>query len=368
MRPPLADIVATLPDTVPFVAPEAIERTSGIPIRARVGANESAFGPSPHVIEAMQSAAAQMWKYCDPQNHDLAAALAAHLGIDPANIAVGEGIDGLQSVAARLYLQPGTQVLTSLGAYPTFNYHAAVCGAQVIALPYRADREDLDALLDHARRERPRVVYFCNPDNPMGTWHSGADVAEFAARLPDECMLMLDEAYGETAPAGSLPHIPVERENVLRFRTFSKSYGLAGLRVGYAFGAAATVAAFNRVRNHFGVNRMAQVAALAALGDQNWLASVIARNAAARERIAAIARENQLAAIPSATNFVAVDCGRDGAFALRVLNALATRGIFVRKPMAPGLDRCIRISTAPDDILDVVANELPHALAAAGST
>jgi histidinol-phosphate aminotransferase len=367
MRPPHTPVVARLSDTVPFIAPEAIERNTGTSFRARVGANESGFGPSPRVVAAMQAAAPQMWKYCDPENFDLEHALATHLGVKPGNVAVGEGIDGLQSVSARLYLEPGQMVLTSLGAYPTFNYHADVCGAGLTTIPYAGDREDLDGLLAAARRDRPRVVYLCNPDNPMGTWWPADEVERFAAALPEECLLLLDEAYGETAPEGVLPAIDIDQPNVIRFRTFSKTYGLAGLRVGYAFGEQKTIAAFNRVRNHFGVNKMGQVAALAALADQEWLAQVIERNEAARQRLYRISAENNLGSIRSATNFVAIDTGGDGAFALRVLKALQARGVFIRKPVAPKLDRCIRISTAPDAELDIVAEVLPKALADAAA-
>jgi histidinol-phosphate aminotransferase len=151
----------------------------------------------------------------------------------------------------------------------------------------------------------------------------------------------------------------------LRFRTFSKAHGMAGLRVGYAFGAPEVVAAFDRVRNHFGVNRVAQAGALASLADGGHIMSVVARVERARLRIAAIAAHSGLQALPSATNFVTVDCGRDGAFARAVLAGLAERDVFIRMPGVPPLDRCIRISTAPDDELDVLAAELPSALAAA---
>jgi histidinol-phosphate aminotransferase len=367
MRPPLAPIAATLPDTFPFIAPEAIERASGVKTRARVGANESGFGPSPRVVEAVRAAAPGVWKYCDPENYDIKVALAAHLGAQPGNIAIGEGIDGLQSVAARLYLAPGEMVLTSLGAYPTFNYHAEVCGAGLTAIPYDGNRESLEGLLAAARRDRPRIVYLCNPDNPMGTWWPAADVQRFIEALPEECMLLLDEAYGETAPEGTLPALDVSRPNVIRFRTFSKTYGLAGLRLGYAIGEEQVIRAFDRVRNHFGVNLMAQVAGLVALADQAWLADVIARNAAARDRLHKIAADNGLRSIQSATNFVTVDCGRDGPYAVRVLKALAARGVFVRKPSAPGLDRFVRISTGPEDQMDIVAEELRQSLRDAAS-
>jgi histidinol-phosphate aminotransferase len=132
-------------------------------------------------------------------------------------------------------------------------------------------------------------------------------------------------------------------------------------------GEAGFIKAFDKVRNHFGVTRMSQVAAIAALGDQDWLHEVVRRVAAGRERIASIAALSQLRSVPSATNFVAIDCGKDGAFAMRVLKALEARGVFVRKPMAPVLDRCIRVSVGPAAELDVFAAEFSLALAEASA-
>jgi histidinol-phosphate aminotransferase len=366
LHPYLTPLAQSLPDTVPFVGPEAIERRSGRPIRARVGANESGFGCSPRVAAAMAEAAPTMWRYGDPELFDLRAALAAHLGIPQANVVVGEGIDGLHGLIARLVIGPGDASVTSLGAYPTFNYHVNGFGGRVVAVPYSSDREDLEALAATARRENAKVVYLSNPDNPMGSWWGAAEQLRFFDAVPESTLILLDEAYCETAPAGTLPPLEPDRPNLIRTRTFSKAYGLAGMRVGYAIGEASLVTAFNKVRNHFGVTRMGQVAAIAALADQAFLADAIGRIVAARQRIARMAAENQLAALPSATNFVAVDCGRDGAYALGVLKALEARGVFVRKPMAPGLDRCIRISAAPDPELDVLAEEMPRALRDAG--
>ncbi|MDB5542229.1 MAG: Histidinol-phosphate aminotransferase e [Devosia sp.] len=362
MRPILTPLAQSLPSTVPFTGPEAIERRTGAPFRARVGANESGFGPSPKVIAAIAGAAGEVWRYGDPEVHDLRAALAAHLGIPPANVAIGEGIDGLHCLIARLIIEPGDVAVTSLGAYPTFNYHVAGFGGRIVAVPYADNHEDLTALAEAARRERAKVIYLSNPDNPMGTWWSAADIERFIAQVPDETLILLDEAYCETAPPDTLPALDIARPNLIRTRTFSKAYGLAGMRVGYAIGEAGFIKAFDKVRNHFGVTRLSQVAAIAALADQEWLASAVAKVAAGRDRLYAIADDNGLAAIPSATNFVAVDCGRDGDYALRVLKALEGRGVFVRKPMAPGLDRHIRISVGRDEEMDVVAEELPRAL------
>jgi histidinol-phosphate aminotransferase len=364
-RPPLTPLVESLPATVPFVGPEAQERARSRPFRARLGANENGFGPSPKVVEAMRAAAPEMWKYCDPENHDLKQALAAHHGVKAENIAVGEGIDGLLGLIVRQYVGPGQPVVTSLGAYPTFNYHVAGFGGRLVTVPYEDDRESLGGLLAAATREDARIVYLSNPDNPMGTWWEAGEIARFAAALPETTLLILDEAYCETAPAAALPPLDVARPNTLRMRTFSKAYGLAGLRCGYAIGEAEAIRAFDKVRNHFGMTRMAQAAALAALSDQAHLARVVDAVDTCRRRIAAIAAAHGLAALPSATNFVTIDCGGDGDFAMRVLQALTERDVFVRKPMAPGLDRCIRVSVAPEAEIAVFEEEFGPALQAA---
>lgn len=364
-RPAQTPLIAALPATVPFVGPEAQERARGAKFRARIGANESSFGPSPGVVAAMAGAARDMWMYCDPDNHELKSALAAHLGVGYDNVVIGEGIDGLLNLVVRMYVQPGTPVVTSLGAYPTFNFHVAGFGGRLVSVPFEDDRESLSALLDAVRREEAPLVYLSNPDNPMGTWWETPEILRFIEALPETTMLVLDEAYGETAPASALPPLDVSRPNVLRMRTFSKAYGLAGIRCGYAVGEAGTIRDFEKVRNHYGVNRMALIAGAAALADQAYLQEVVAKVAAGRERIAAIARANGLKPIPSATNFVTIDCGGDGAFALKVLQHLLSRDVFIRKPMAPVLDRCIRVSVGLDHELAVFEEELPGALAAA---
>ncbi|MEO6012054.1 MAG: pyridoxal phosphate-dependent aminotransferase [Devosia sp.] len=367
MSPRLTSIVTSLPETIPFVGPETLERRLGQTFRARLGANESAFGPAPSVIAAMRSAAACVWQYGDPELYPLRSALAAHIGVPYDNVVVGEGIDGLHGLIARLLISPGDVAVTSLGAYPTFNYHVAGYGGRIVAVPYRDDREDLDALAEAAVRENAKVVYVSNPDNPMGTWWGAAEIDRFIARVPETTLVLLDEAYCETAPADALPEIDIARPNLIRTRTFSKAYGLAGMRIGYAIGEATFLRQFDKVRNQFGVTRLSQVAAIAALANQTHLRDVVAKVAAGRERIAQIARDNGLVAIPSATNFVAIDCGHDGVFARAVLDALQTRGVFIRKPMAPGLDRCIRVTVGTPEALDVFAEELPRALAAAAA-
>ncbi|MFT6089436.1 pyridoxal phosphate-dependent aminotransferase [Sulfitobacter sp.] len=357
----LTPLAQSLPSTVPFVGPETQERAAGRAFDARLGANENVFGPSPRAIEAM--AAAQQWMYGDPESYDLRQALAAHHGITPDHIIVGEGIDGLLGYLVRLMVAPGDAVVTSDGAYPTFNYHVAGFGGVLHKVPYRGDHEDPSALFAKAAEVDAKLVYLANPDNPMGSWHSGADLVKAMEALPEGCLLVLDEAYVDCAPEGTAPTLDADDPRVIRMRTFSKVHGLAGARVGYAIAAPDLITAFGKVRNHFGMNRAAQAGALAALNDTDWLAHVKTQIATARDRIAAIARDNGLMALPSAANFVAIDCGRDGVFAKAVLDGLVARGIFVRMPFVAPQNRCIRVSCGTPADLDALAAALPLALA-----
>jgi histidinol-phosphate aminotransferase len=363
--PRYTDLLNSLPATVPFIGPEAQERARGARFAARLGANESVFGPSPRAIAAIAEAATDAWMYGDPEAFDLRSALATHYGVAMENIVVGEGIDGLLGYLVRMLIGPDDAVVTSDGAYPTFNYHVAGFGGVLHKVPYAGDAEDPEALIARAAEVDAKLVYLSNPDNPMGTWHDAARVAVMIDALPEGCVLALDEAYIDTAPPEAVLPMDLSHPRVIRFRTFSKAYGLAGLRVGYALADAEFILAFNRIRNHFGMGRVAQAGALAALHDQAYLRETVARVVAARDRITAIARDNGLTPLPSATNFVTVDCGADGDFARAVLAALVARGIFVRMPFVAPQDRCIRISCGTEADLDLLAAELPAALAAA---
>ncbi len=360
--PRITPLIARLPATVPFVGPEAQERARGAPFIARLGANELSFGPSPRAINAMQRAAKEVWKYPDPEAHDLRHAIAAHHGIAAANVLLGEGIDGILGLIVRLMMQPGDVAVTSAGAYPTFNYHVSGFGGRIEAVPYKGDYEDPDALIARAKDVGAKLIYISNPDNPMGTWHSAEAMQRMIDAVPEGALLLLDEAYIELAPDGVAPAINANDPRVLRLRTFSKGYGMAGARVGYAIGSAPLIPAFDRIKNHFGLNRVAQAGALAALEDSVYLSEVRTRVAQARARIAEIGADHGLTALPSATNFVTLDCGRDGDFARAVLAGLLSRGVFVRMPGVAPLDRCIRIGTGPEPDLTAFANALPLAL------
>jgi histidinol-phosphate aminotransferase len=356
MRPRPNALVKQLPATIPFVSPEIIERQSGTAFVARLGANECNFGPSPAALVAMGEAAkSDGWKYPVPGCTALAGALSAHYDIDENRFTFAPGIDALLGLTVRVFSEPGAAIVTSDGAYPTFNYHVAAYGRKLVKVPYKHHHEDLDGLADAARKHDAAIVYLSNPDNPMGSWWSADAIIDFANSLAGDTLLILDEAYGEIAPPGTIPALDALPDSVMRMRTFSKAYGLAGLRIGYAIGAPDLVAQYDKVRDHFAVNVVGQAGAVAALKDQAYL----------QKTINAINAACGLSPISSATSFVTFETKGDGQYAMAILEELAARNAFIRKPMAPGLDHCIRISAGRMEEIDHFEAVLPEALKAA---
>jgi histidinol-phosphate aminotransferase len=315
-------------------------------MRLRLGATEGLFGPSPRAKDAMRAAVEGVELYGDPESAALRATLARLHRVPIENIVVTSGIDDLMGLAVRAFLERKASAVTSFGAYPAFNYHVLGFGGELHTVPYHQDRNDLMALAETARRVQARVVYLANPDNPTGTWCTAREIRTFVDRLPLNVLLLLDEAYLEFGPREALLPIDADDPRILRMRTFSKAHGMAGARIGYGIGTASVVNAFDKIRHHFGVNRIAQAGALASLGDTAYVQSVVQAVAKGREHYHRLARELGLPSLPSATNFVAIDVGGP-ARAHRVLKALEERGVFVRMPRATPLDRCIRVTVGP---------------------
>jgi len=360
--PRYTSLVGDLSSTVPFVGPESQERQGNFLFEARLGANENMFGPSPKALSALKKYSSEQWMYGDPTSFELRSALAEKYKISTDNIVVGEGIDGLLGYLVRLFISVGDHVVTSDGAYPTFNYHVSGFGGNLHKVPYLSDSEDIVSLIKKAHLVDAKLIYFANPDNPMGTFLHGDKIVKALENLPEGCLLILDEAYSEFAPASSLPNLEITDTRVVRLRTFSKAYGMAGARVGYAMAEESLIKSFEKIRNHFGINRSAQKAALEALSDNQWLLEMVEKVEEGRQRIYKIAASNNLKSITSSTNFVAIDCDRDGSFAKKVLKELISLGIFVRMPFVSPQDRCIRVSVGKKRDLDRFEKALPTAL------
>jgi histidinol-phosphate aminotransferase len=343
-RPRYARLLSALPAVVPFVPPEALERRIGRTLKVRIGANESAFGPSPKAVAAMQAAGAHVNWYCDPEGFVLREAIARRHNVARDNVVLGAGIDDLLGLIVRSFVDPGDRVAMSLGAYPTFAFHVNGFGGKLVTTPYAGDRNDPEALGSLARRRRVRLVYLSNPDNPSGSWIAGADLLRLIERLPEGSLLVLDEAYADFAPADALPAIDAEDPRVIRLRTFSKAHGMAGARIGYAVAPQETVRAFDKIRHHFGVNRVAQEGAYASLGDPDFIAGVVRAVETGRRDYAALATELGLKTLPSATNFVALDLGSAERATSAMKRLLEEEAVFVRMPGVPPLNRCIRVT------------------------
>ncbi len=323
-------------------------RETGRSELVRLGANESAFGPSPKAVVAMAGELERLSWYGDPDSLDLRDALARKHGCSPTEVLVGAGIDDLMGLAVRAYASEGGGAVLTRGTYPTFLYHVAGYGGRPLYVTYTSDGSpDLDAMLAVAERESPRIVYLANPDNPSGRFISRTDMERLYAALPAGALLLLDEAYADFVDEDEL--LPAIFEGrLLRLRTFSKAYGMAGARIGYALGAPPVLATLGKIRLQYGVNRNAQIGALASLQDESFRAYVVGQTALGREEYYRLADHLRTAYIPSRTNFVCVDMG-DAQRAVRVMQKLLALGVWVRKPGAPPLDRCIRVSvgTAP---------------------
>ena len=354
MKPKFTKIANDLPVSVPFVGPESQERENKFSFDARMGANESVFGPSKRVINAIKAQAEDVWKYGDPESFDLLQTLSEFYKMPRDSFTVGEGIDGLLGNLVRLFIEPGDKVVSSLGAYPTFKYHVDGFGGNISLVPYNNNYEDLDALLSATKKSKAKIVYLSNPDNPMGTFHSKERIQDFIDNIPDKTILCLDEAYSDFVDVNELAPIDIEKENVIRFRTFSKAYGLAGLRIGYGIGNKKLVEAFNKVRNHFGVNRLGQIAAKVALEDQEYLKVVLKKVDKSKKDIASIFKKFGFNSLVSRTNFVPINSGGDGKFAAKLMNSLIQEKIFVRMPSVKPLNSFIRITAGTNNDLTVL--------------
>jgi histidinol-phosphate aminotransferase len=335
--------VAAVPAATPFVAPEELARRVGRTSLLRLGANESAFGPSPRAIAAMRDALDRTSLYGDPEALELRTAIARRHACALENVVIGSGIDDLMSLIVRTFCAQGEVSLVTRGTYPTWIYHVAAYGAVLATAEPTPDAAiDVDALLAQAKRVAPKVVYIANPDNPSGAFVPAAELARLRAGLPDDVLLVIDEAYADFVAPALLPPDTLDPRTI-RLRTFSKAYGLAGARIGYALAPAAYIATFQKIRQHFGVNRSGQIGALAALDDEAFVREVVAEVTRGRDEYAALGRRLGCRTLASWTNFVCFEIGTKAA-AEAMVAGLLERGVFVRKPYAPPIDGFIRVT------------------------
>lgn len=335
--------VEGIPPTTPFIGPEELARAGGHRELLRLGANESAFGISPKALAAMQAELPRLSWYGDPESIDLRESLSQLYQCNVGNVVVASGIDDLMGLTVRAFVSPGSLAITTRGSYPTFNFHVVGYGGALECVDYTSDgKVDVQALGAAANRLKPAIVYVANPDNPSGSVRSRREIQGLLQAIPASTVLLLDEAYAEFAQDEDLLENVID-ERLIRMRTFSKAYGMAGARIGYAITTPRIVATFQKIRLHYGVNRNAQVGALAALSDSAFVGEVVRQVAQGREDYMELARSLGLAYQTSATNFVCIGLG-SAARATSMVNDLLSRGVFIRKPSAPPLDGYVRVT------------------------
>lgn len=324
MTHPRAYVPAAIGTPIPKVT-----LAQDVPI-APLGLNESCFGASALAIAAARERAERLWLYPDPTSSALRSAIGRAHRLDPAEIVCGNGSEELIDVVARCYARPGDEILYPEFGFMQFPVVATRVGAAAVTAPERDHVIDVEALLARVT-PRTRIVFIANPNNPTGTAIERHAIEHLVRALPAEVVLVLDAAYAEYATgidylAGH--ELVAGRENVVVLRTFSKAYGLAALRVGWAHCSAQMARHLNQVRGVGNINAIAQAAAIAALDDTDFVAEVRGKNGALRDELAARYRELGLAPLPSQTNFFAVRFPGDRAAAAHRL--LASRGIWVR--------------------------------------
>ena len=353
----IPDYLRGLPVYVPGKPIEEVERELKIQA-VKLASNENPLGPSPKGIEAAKAVLADANRYPDGGTHRLRETLAERIGIAPEEIFVGLGSSEIIDLASRVLLRAGLQGLTSDGTYAPFSVAIRASGAELVLVPQRHYAFDLNAMAE-AITPKTGLIYLANPNNPTGSAFTAREFIDFLEKVPDGVLVVLDEAYIHYAVSVGLRD-SVEayrkRKNLLILRTFSKVYGLAGLRIGYAIGTAELLTAMNKLRTPFNTSGVAQAAALAALDDKEHVERCIAANAIERKRLSEGLTKLGLRPVVSEANFVFVPVRPD---AKEVSDELLHLGVIVRPLGWMGLPEAIRISVG-------VAEENEKCLAALG--
>ena len=322
---------------------EELQRELGLDHIVKLASNENPLGPSPRVLEACAQTAQSVTLYPDSNGFELKRALSERFGVAPEQITLGNGSNDLLDLVARAFLAPGTSSVFSQYGFVVYPIATQACGARAIVTPAREWGHDLDAMAA-AIAPDARLVFIANPNNPTGTWVSRAALLRFLEQIPDNVVVVLDEAYTEYVDN---PDFPNGLELIDRFpnlvvtRTFSKAYGLAGLRVGYSVSHPQIADLLNRVRAPFNVNSLALAAAQAVLADTDYLQRAVEINRSGLQQLADGLRQLGIACIPSVGNFITAEMPGD---ALPIYQKLLQEGVIVR-PLLPYLmPRHLRIS------------------------
>lgn len=322
---------------------EELERELGIHDIIKLASNENPLGPSALAMAAVQAALADITRYPDSNGFRLKAALHRHYGLDPSQLTLGNGSNDVLELIARAFLRPGDEVIFSEYAFAVYPIVTQACSARAVVTPARDYGHNLQAMAE-AITEQTRLIFIANPNNPTGTALMRDELTAFLAAVPENVIVVLDEAYTEYVdtegfPDGLelLPRFP----NLVVTRTFSKAWGLAGLRVGFAAANVAITDLLNRVRQPFNVSHLALVAAETVLEDSDYLSRSVELNREGMQQLEQGLKQLGVGYIPSYGNFIAADMARP---ALPLFQALLREGVIVRPLGGYQMPRHLRIS------------------------
>lgn len=331
---------------------EEVQRELGLDRVVKLASNEGSLGPFPEALDALARSAPELNRYPDGGAYKLRSVLAERHGVPFEEVAIGAGADGLIDCISQATLDPGDEIVCGWPSFPSYVLYALKLGATVRQVPLVENRYDLEGLLN-AIGPRTKLVYVCHPNNPTGTMNTRGELDSYFQRVPEHVLTVLDQAYFEYVESPEYPdgieEYFKEGRRVVVLRTFSKIYGLAGLRVGYALGPASLATAISKVRRAFDVSSQAQAAALASLeGNELELARRRGTNAEGRAVLETILGDHGLhLAGPAVANFVYAEVGAE---AEALFEALLREGVIVRPLAAFGAPEAIRVTVgAPEE-------------------
>jgi histidinol-phosphate aminotransferase len=345
---------------------EEVQRELGLERVVKLASNEGPYGPVPAALAALERASRELNRYPDGGAYRLRAALAEKHGLRFEEVAIGSGADGVVDCLSQLALGPGDDVVCGWPSFPSYVIYAVKLGATAQRVPLRDQRYDLDAMLD-AIGPRTKLAYVCHPNNPTGTSNSRAELDAWFERVPDHVLTVLDQAYFEYVEdpdyADGVEAYLKAGRRVVVLRTFSKIYGLAGLRVGYALAPEPVVTAIAKVKRAFDVTSAAQEAALASLDAADEVASRRRENAEGRAQLEAIMHEHGLDPPgPAVANFLFAEVGDDSR---PLFEALLREGVIVRPTAGFGAPGAIRVTVGTAEENKLFGEALGRVLATA---
>jgi histidinol-phosphate aminotransferase len=351
------DLAALSPEYVRRIAPyvggkpvDELAREYGLAEKdiVKLASNENPRGPSPRVRQAITDAVTGITRYPDGNGFALKTALAARFGVEREQVVLGNGSNDILELSTQAFLRPGDEAVYSQHAFAVYPLATQARGATGVVVPARELGHDLDAMLA-AITPRTRIVFVANPNNPTGTWLAPDAMKSFVASVPRNVLIVLDEAYNEYLPSTHRSDTAswiAEHPNLVISRTFSKAYGLAGLRVGYGLMNIAVADMLNRVRQPFNVNSVAQAAALAALADAEYMDESARLNFAGLEQLMHGLDALGIGYVPSHGNFLLVRVGGDAA---AVYDRLLRKGVIVRPVANYGLPEHLRVTVGLEE-------------------